>query len=57
MVACGFKQLKYSASMYYHKRKDVKLFVHGDDIVVGAVVEMAKWYRARARPCPLARKR
>lgn len=45
MTGCGFDQSKYNPSMYYHRKRDIKVLVHGDDFVsVGYMVDIG-WFR------------
>ena len=47
MTAIGFEQGKYNVSTYFHKKKNLKTLVHGDDFVTtGKRVDVA-WLREK----------
>eukprot|EP00973_Karenia_brevis_P037899 5227222-Karenia_brevis.AAC.1 len=49
MVGCGFVQGKYSPSTYYHREKDLKTLVHGDDFVTSGRREETEWFREQLK--------
>ena len=57
MVACGSNSSRVCPSMHCHKKKDVKVFIHGDHFVVNAVVEMEERFREQLRDCSRSKSR
>ena len=49
MQSRGFEQGKYSPSTYYHKLREIKTLVHGDDCVSSAKREHAAWFEEELR--------
>ena len=45
MIKAGFKVNKYNASTFYHKERDLKTMVHGDDFVTSGRRDNIKWLK------------
>ena len=45
MESVGFTQSKYSPNIYYHKTRQMRILVHGDDIVTVCLAVDAVWLR------------
>ena len=47
MVSCGFRVGRYSASTFFHRARNLKVVVHGDDFITVGRREAAAWFRER----------
>ena len=45
MMKCGFKPGKYNPCTFYHKQRDLRTLVHGDDFVTSGQREGCGWFK------------
>lgn len=45
MIGCGFARATYNPSLYWHKDKDLRTLVHGDDFVTSGAEKSSEWFR------------
>jgi hypothetical protein len=45
LTEAGFKQGLYSACVFYHEGRNVRVVVHGDDFTVLGTVKGLDWFR------------
>ena len=45
MIGAGFRQSRYNPAMYWHRQKELKVMVHGDDFISVGEPQSLRWFK------------